>query len=592
MLNIDFDCKLVDLNYSFNLKLCMDSFSSLSKKLLSYFFNYFLIMGFGVIIAFGVLFYFINFYIESKIHLEIMQNFEKKFNRDIQTLNNLLVEWVDYDSPVLYFENQYPDFVKKEFTISVKNLNLQLFVSINKDNSIKEIYFFDKEGNFIPVPEEIKDFFYKKNIKNLLKREDAKTGIIKFNNHLLYFAARGVLWFKEDYKISHGTLIFGRVVDEQILSNYREEFNYPIQIIELNEKNQMKEKIEIRQKSLFEDEGFLEIRDFFGKPIFAFKLTFPKTNLKITILVLIIIFFIIVIFVAVGLFLLRKSIDKNIIHRLQKFTKEIQEIKQNPEKIKFVEISSGVDEITILQKEFNEMLSEINKNKEIERIYINLLEKEKEKTTNLLLNILPKSIAEKLTEDQGGIIADEYEASILFADIVNFTGWSKNLDPKELVFQLNELFTQFDFLTEKYKMEKIKTIGDNYMAACGVPEKNEFHADNLIRYGIEMIEKLDEMNQRKNLNIKMRVGINSGKVVAGVIGAKKFIYDVWGDTVNIASKVESYGSPNEIQISENTYQQIKEESLKKKFKKIGKLKLRTGHLVEIYRFQNQNNFFR
>lgn len=564
------------------------NFKSLNKKLLTYFFNYFVIMGIGTIITFGVLFYFINFYIESKIHLEILQNFERKFNRDIQGLSNLLIEWVDYDSPVLYFENQYPDFVKKEFTISVKNLNLQLFVSINKDNSIKEIYFFDKEGNFASVPKELNDFFYKKNIKNLLKREDSQTGIIKFNNHLLYFAARGVLWFKEDYKISHGTLVFGRVIDEKILTQYKEEFNYPIELIPIDEKNQMKEKIEIRQKSLFEDEGFLQIRDFFGKPIFAFKLTFPKTNLKITILILIIIFFIVVIFIFIGLVLLRKSIDKSIIHRLQKLTKEIEEIKRNPEELKSVEVSSEVDEITVLQREFNEMLTEINKSKEINKMYINLLEKEKEKTSDLLLNILPKAIARKLTEEQVGIIADEYEASIIFADIVNFTGWSKNLDPKELVFHLNELFTQFDFLTEKYNIEKIKTIGDNYMAACGLPERNEYHADNLIKFGIEMIEILEEVNRRKNLNLKMRIGINSGKVVAGVIGAKKFIYDVWGDTVNIASRIESYGSPNEIQISENTYQQIKEESLRGRFKKIGKLKLKSGHLVAVYRFQNQS----
>jgi len=185
-----------------------------------------------------------------------------------------------------------------------------------------------------------------------------------------------------------------------------------------------------------------------------------------------------------------------------------------------------------------------------------LLEIEKEKSENLLLNILPKEIADIL---KGGsdTIADEYQnVSILFADIANFTPLSEKRKPKEIVKMLNQVFSYIDVLVEKYDLEKIKTIGDCYMVASGIPRPRKDHAHALVAMALDI---QDHFENKKYVNEKIifRIGINSGPVVAGVIGKKKFIYDLWGDAVNTASRLESSGKKGMIQITKSTHELIK-----------------------------------
>ncbi len=560
---------------------------SINKKVIRSFQRYFFIPILVSIITTSFIIFFYLDKIEKEYHKEILHRLHKKLHEDILSLSNLLVEWVDYDSPVLYFNNQFPDFVKKEFKISVKNLNLQLFVSINKDNSIKEIYLFDREGNYLPIPVGIEKFFKNKMFKHLTKREDSEYGIIELNNEYYMVASRGVLWYKENYKTSHGTLIFGRKIDDIYLKSYENDIGYPIKVLPYNN---TKERIIVESKNLFINKGYLLVYSFFQKPIFHFYVEFPRKQITTSLIVISIIIFVISSIGILSYFLLRRDIHKNIIHRLIQFKENIIKIKENPDNYTQIELDKeNQDEITEIKKSFNEMLEELKRRDELNQLYLELVEKEKEKTYELLLNILPKDIAAKLqnSNEESHIIADEFlEASILFADIVNFTGWSKNLDPKELVNTLNILFTQFDYITDKYKIEKIKTIGDNYMAAAGIPISDVYHADNLILFAIEMIKLLQEFNREFGLKIEMRIGINSGKVVAGVIGAKKFIYDVWGDTVNLASRIESSCRNNTIQISEYTYHCIKNEELKKNFIKRGILQLKSGHKIATYLYQN------
>jgi class 3 adenylate cyclase len=185
------------------------------------------------------------------------------------------------------------------------------------------------------------------------------------------------------------------------------------------------------------------------------------------------------------------------------------------------------------------------------------LQTERDRSENLLLNILPKSIANRL-ESNNSFIADSFaNVSILFADIVGFTTHSSNLPPENIVAELNEVFTQMDDLAMKYNLEKIKTIGDCYMVAGGLPEPNEQHAKNITQFALETLEVLNRINATNGSSLAFRIGINSGPVVAGVIGKSKFIYDLWGDTVNIASRMESHGMPGQIQISAATYEIIK-----------------------------------
>jgi adenylate cyclase len=187
------------------------------------------------------------------------------------------------------------------------------------------------------------------------------------------------------------------------------------------------------------------------------------------------------------------------------------------------------------------------------------LRQEQAKSENLLLNILPRSIAEKL-KAHAQPIADQFgAASILFADVVDFTPWSERLPPAEVVGYLDHLFSHFDGLAERYGLEKIKTIGDCYMVAAGVPTPRRDHARVLALMALDMLEAMGSADEISHLGLDLRIGINSGPVVAGVIGRKRFLYDLWGDAVNTASRMESHGTPKRIQITRATYELLADE---------------------------------
>jgi guanylate cyclase len=175
----------------------------------------------------------------------------------------------------------------------------------------------------------------------------------------------------------------------------------------------------------------------------------------------------------------------------------------------------------------------------------------------LLLNILPREISEALKSEQRTIAAHYDAASILFADVVSFTPMAATMTPLNLVDVLNEVFQCFDDLVEKYDLEKIKTIGDCYMVAAGVPRPRPDHAEALIDLALDMQRVVAE-RRFAGRQLAFRIGVNSGPVVAGVIGRKKFIYDLWGEAVNLASRMESHGQGRTIQITRNTYELIKD----------------------------------
>ncbi|HEX6331471.1 MAG TPA: adenylate/guanylate cyclase domain-containing protein, partial [Actinomycetota bacterium] len=187
------------------------------------------------------------------------------------------------------------------------------------------------------------------------------------------------------------------------------------------------------------------------------------------------------------------------------------------------------------------------------------LRAEQEKAEALLVNVLPSSIAERLKATTQSI-ADHFEsASILFADVVDFTPLAKRLAPAEVVGVLDQLFSRFDTLVERHGLEKIKTIGDCYMAASGVPDPRHDHARRAALLALDMRDAVATSEITGRLGLELRIGINSGPVVAGVIGTKRFLYDLWGDAVNIASRMEAHGSPGEIQITRTTYDLLKDE---------------------------------
>jgi adenylate cyclase len=202
-----------------------------------------------------------------------------------------------------------------------------------------------------------------------------------------------------------------------------------------------------------------------------------------------------------------------------------------------------------------------------------------DKSENLLKNILPLSIIQKLRENPDTIAERFDDCTILFSDIVGFTQMSKNMSAADVVFLLNEVFSRFDDLAEKYNLEKIKTIGDAYMIVGGLPVPDDKHAERVATFALEMLEVIREYREKNNIELELRIGINSGSAVAGVIGKKKFIYDLWGDSVNTASRMESHGLPGQIQVSESTYSQIKDLF---QFEDRGKMELKGLGMVQSY----------
>ncbi len=185
------------------------------------------------------------------------------------------------------------------------------------------------------------------------------------------------------------------------------------------------------------------------------------------------------------------------------------------------------------------------------------IESEKQKTEKLLLNILPSKIAKDLKET--GKTKPEYfeNVTVCFSDMIDFTYLSSQLEPEILIDELNTIFTAFDNIAEKNQCERIKTIGDAYLCVCGLPEKNPHHAENIVHSAIEFIDYLKQRNKTAKIKWEIRVGIHTGKVIAGVVGIKKYIYDVFGDTINIGSRMELHSEAMKINISETTYQIIK-----------------------------------
>jgi class 3 adenylate cyclase/HAMP domain-containing protein len=229
-----------------------------------------------------------------------------------------------------------------------------------------------------------------------------------------------------------------------------------------------------------------------------------------------------------------------------------------------------VNEVGLLAQSFNQMAAQLKQsfaaleksNEELEHRVERrtaALQAEQAKSEELLLNILPEQIATRLKQNPG-IIADDFqEVTVLFADIVAFTALSAHLGSAKTVEFLNAIFSVFDQLSEKHGLEKIKTIGDAYMVVGGLPNPKPNHREAIVDMALEMQQEIKHFKVVDQQTVSLRIGIHTGAAVAGVIGTKKFIYDLWGDTVNLASRMESHGEPDRIQVSEAVYQFLKQE---------------------------------
>jgi class 3 adenylate cyclase len=209
------------------------------------------------------------------------------------------------------------------------------------------------------------------------------------------------------------------------------------------------------------------------------------------------------------------------------------------------------DEIGQLCAAFNGMVEDLREKNAV-------IESKNRENEELLLNVLPAPIANRLRGGEAGIADGFAEVTVAFADLVGFTALTSEMPPHEVVTLLNGLFTRFDVAAHDLGIEKIKTVGDSYMAVCGLPVPVAGHSERMVRMAIRMVHITREHAMEHNVSMKLRVGINSGPVVAGVIGKSKYIYDLWGDTVNLASRMESGGIPDSIQVTRPVYEQLKD----------------------------------
>ncbi len=211
---------------------------------------------------------------------------------------------------------------------------------------------------------------------------------------------------------------------------------------------------------------------------------------------------------------------------------------------------------------------------------------ERDKNERLLLNTLPIKVVNDL-KTKGTSEPEKFKrVTVFFSDIVGFTKMSSKLDPKKLIDELNDIYTRFDEIVTKNHCERIKTIGDAYMAVCGMPNQDEHHAENILKSAVEIIQYLNERNKDSSLHWKVRIGIHSGTVVGGIVGVKKYIYDVFGDTINTASRMESSSEPMRINISKNTYELIRHSKivseLKLKFTPREPMEIKGKGLMKMY----------
>ena len=214
-----------------------------------------------------------------------------------------------------------------------------------------------------------------------------------------------------------------------------------------------------------------------------------------------------------------------------------------------------------------------------EQLHLRQIQEEQAKSEQLLLNVLPPVIAERLKRGEQAIADSFSEATVLFADLVGFTTFSASRPPGVLLEILNEIFSAFDAVVQELELEKIKTIGDAYMAVGGAPVTRPDHAERVVALGFRMLNEIEQFNQRRGMNLQIRIGIHTGPMIAGIIGRHKFIYDLWGDAVNTASRMESHSAPGRIQVSAVVREKLQD---KFEFEPRGTIEIKGRGLMETF----------
>jgi len=517
---------------------------------------------------------------------ENLARVDEFINEELSKLNLTSKDWAEWDDTYFFVQSPHFNYIEKNLYEDIfDNLRINLFLLYNqRDQNLIKLSYNLETGKFTNFsPNLLEALSNQDQLLNFNDLQGQTKGFLLVDDQLYLIVARPILT-SEQKGPSAGILMMGRLINQERIKEIEEKTKLSVKLIKINDlsldlkhiyqnliNHQNTNQITIKAINQKEIAGYLLIRDITNQPISLLEVKLDRKiyqqGKKSVIFLILSLLIVGLVFIILILILL----DKLIINRLLNIDHDLKHIGQTNNLSLRVKII-GQDELANFATTINWMLDE--------------LEKEKEKTENLLLNILPESIAIKLKENNH-IIAEDYEnVTILFADLVGFTNLAGRLSPLELVEFLNNIFSNFDYVADQLGLEKIKTIGDAYMVACGLPKIRNDHAEAIAKMALEMNKIINEISISYGEKFEIRIGINTGRVIAGVIGTKKFIYDLWGDAVNIASRMESSGEGGKIQVTETTYQLLKDKYI---FSKRGMIEIKGKGEMLTYWLEDINN---
>jgi sensor domain CHASE-containing protein/class 3 adenylate cyclase len=520
---------------------------------------------------------------ERNAHQNI-RRVQEAFFDELETLKVTAADYAEWDDTYAFMQNFNENFVRANLLDeNFVRLRLNFFLLLNtRGERVVGKGFNLEQHKETPVPESLQKHLAPNSI--LLKHPNTGSnisGILLLPEGTLMIASNPILTSQNTGSI-RGSLIMGSYLNAKRIQALRQRTQLSLSVYRIDdaqlppdfqavrsalEKTEADSSVSTQPSELTTKQaaiiirplsadviaGYTLLRDIYGKPALLLRADIPREIYKqgqVSLNYLILSLLGVGIVFSIGTLLL---LEKTVLSRLANLSTNVEYIGTSTD-LSLRVFVTGNDELTSLGNTINSMLEALESSSK-------KLKAERERAERLLLNILPESIAKRLKDEQETIADSFEEVTVLFADLVNFTNLSSQISPTDLVGLLNEIFSRFDRLVERYGLEKIKTIGDSYMVVGGLPLPRSDHAEAIAEFALDIQQEIKKFNAEKGQAFSMRIGINTGPVVAGVIGLKKFIYDLWGDAVNTASRMESHGIPGYIQVSSSTYDHLKEKYL-------------------------------
>ncbi|MEP0945648.1 MULTISPECIES: adenylate/guanylate cyclase domain-containing protein [Cyanophyceae] len=485
---------------------------------------------------------------------------------DLAQLQSLTEDWAAWNDTYTFIQDGNADYLESNLSkYALERLQLNAIAFVNPEGEIVYGTGYDLDNRiFLPLPPNLAQQLTP--TSPLMEFEHLAShhqGLVMVDGQLMLVVVEPILR-SDSTGPSRGALLMGRTLSASVVESLAQRTRLDLQLYSLGQ-NELSESLRpilttlgdrtdsatlVRPQNAETLTGYTLWPDIYGAPQALLEVKLPRDiyrqglisrhYLGWSLLGSCLVF-------TSGMLLL---LDRVILLRLLGLSQQVQHIGRSNDLTQRVSVQ-GNDELSSLGQQINDMLGEL-------QISNKKLAQEQQKAEQLLLNILPAPIAGELMQTKASIPQHFDEVTILFADIVGFTSLSHHLSPIKLVDLLNQIFSAFDSLAEQLDLEKIKTIGDAYMVAAGLPMPRDDHAEAIAEMALAMQQVTASFQAESGEPLEIRIGINTGVVVAGVIGTKKFIYDLWGDAVNVASRMEASSEPGQIQVTAATYERLKD----------------------------------